>query len=108
MISKSQVPIRLGLKQMSNRAYRDLIFHEVPRNTIERDITLFLEFKLVEIREQRSLNPSWPEEEYVQALVNMAVPLFIFAATVCRFLAEQSGNARRRLSAWPKVQARHA
>ena len=31
-------------------------------------------------------------------LVNMAVPLFIFAATVCRFLGEANGNPRRRLN----------
>lgn len=83
---------------MLDGTHRDLILYKVPKNMIERDIILFLEFKLVEIREQRSLNTSWPEEGYVQTLVNMAMPLFIFAATVCRFLAEENGNPRRRLN----------
>ena len=96
--SRPELPIRLGFKQMSDGTYRDLILHEVARNTIERDITLFLEYELVKIREQRSVDASWPEEGHIQTLVNMAVPLFVFAATVCRFLAEANGNPRRRLN----------
>ena len=96
--SRPELPIRLGFKQMSDGTYRDLILHEVPRNTIERDIRLFLEYELAKIREQRSLDAPWPEERQIHILVNMAVPLFIFAATVCRFLGEAKGNPRRRLN----------
>ena len=95
--SRPELPIRLGFKQISDRTYRDLVLHEVPRNTIERDITLFLKHELARIREQRSLNISWPEEGHIQTLVNMAVPLFIFAATICRFLGEANGIPGRRL-----------
>lgn len=96
--SRPELPIRLSFKQMSDRTYQNLVLHEVPRKTIERDITLFLEHELVKIREQRCLNAPWPKEGYIQTLVNMAVPLFIFAATVCRFLGEANGNPRRRLN----------
>ena len=95
--SRPELPIRLGFKQMSDRTYQDLILHEVPRTTIERDITLFLEHELTKIKEQRCLSTPWPEEGHIQTLVNMAMPLFIFAATVCRFLGEANGNPRRRL-----------
>ena len=98
LTSRPELPIRLGFKQMSDGTYRDLILHEVPRNTIERDIRLVLEYELAKIREQRSLNAPWPEERQIYILVNMAVPLFIFAATVCRFLGEAKGNPRRRLN----------
>ena len=64
---------------------------------IEQDIKSFLKYELVKIRDQRSLGAAWPDEGDIQTLVNMAVPLFIFAATVCRFLAEVNGNPRRRL-----------
>ena len=96
--SRPEFPIRLGFKQMSDGTYRDLVLHEVPRETIERDITLFLEHELAKIREQRCLDAPWPKEGDIQTLVNMAVPLFIFAATVCRFLGEANGNPRRRLN----------
>jgi len=54
--SRPELPIRLGFKQMSDGTYRNLVLHEVPRKTIERDITLFLEHELVKIREQRCLD----------------------------------------------------
>ena len=96
--SRPELPIRLGFKQMSDGTYQDLVLHEVAKETIERDITLFFEHELAKIREQRCLDTPWPEEGRIQTLVNMAVPLFIFAATVCRFLGEANGNPRRRLN----------
>ena len=95
--SRPELPIRLGFKQMSDGTYQNLVLHEVPRTTIEGDITLFFKHELAKIREQRSLDAPWPEKGHIQTLVNMAVPLFIFAATVCRFLGETNGNPRRRL-----------
>ena len=95
--SRPELPIRLGFRQMQDGTYQDLILHEVARETVERDITLFFEHKLAEIKDQRSLDSPWPVEGSIETLVHMAVPLFIFAATVCRFLAEANGNPRTRL-----------
>jgi hypothetical protein len=95
--SRPELHVRLGFKEMPNGTYQDLVLHEVPRSTIEHDIRLFLEHELIRIREERSLPSEWPGKEAVQTLVKMAVPLFIFAATVCRFVGEISGNPRKRL-----------
>ena len=104
--SRPELPIRLGFKQMSDGTYRDLVLHEIARKTIERDITLFLEHELAKIRERRCLDAPWPKEGDIQILVNMAVPLFIFAATVCRFLEEANGSPRRRLNDVLKYDAK--
>lgn len=37
----------------------------------------------------RQLSADWPGTECVQKLVDMALPLFIFAATVCRFIQDR-------------------
>lgn len=95
--SRPELPIRLGFKQMPDGTYQDLVLHEVAKDTIAQDIALFFENEIANIREQRSLDLLWPGEQSIQILVEMAVPLFIFAATVCRFLAEGNGNPRRRL-----------
>lgn len=58
---------------------------------------MFFGHELTKIREQRFLDQSWPGERDIQTLVRMAVPLFIFAATVCRCLGEVNGNPPRRL-----------
>jgi hypothetical protein len=96
--SRPELPIRLGFKQMSDGTYQDLILHKVPKETIEHDIAVFFEHELAKIREERSLPLEWPGEESIQTLVRMAIPLFIFAATICRFVGETIGNPRRRLN----------
>ncbi|KAF2628850.1 hypothetical protein BU25DRAFT_466759, partial [Macroventuria anomochaeta] len=90
--SRPELHIRLGFKQMLNGTYQDLVLHEVPKSTIEHDIQYFLEHELGAIRQARSLSPAWPTKEQVQALVELAVPLFIFAATVCRYVATKGGD----------------
>ncbi|KAI9776365.1 MAG: hypothetical protein M1839_000445, partial [Geoglossum umbratile] len=95
--SRPELPIHFGFKKMSDRTYQDLVLHEVPQRTIEYDIRLFLEHELREIQKQRSLSPNWPREDQIQALVKLAVPLFIFAATVCRYIADRRDNPTKRL-----------
>jgi len=95
--SRPELPIRLGFKKMAGGTYQDFILHEVSKATIEHDISIFFEHKLAKIREERSLPLDWPGDKHLHTLVEMAVPLFIFAATVCRFVGETKGNARRRL-----------
>ena len=95
--SRPELPIRLGFRQMSDGTYQDLVLHEVAKETVEQDITLFFERELAQIGKERLLDPPWPIEGSVETLVNMAVPLFIFAATVCRFLAEANRSPRARL-----------
>lgn len=90
--SRPELHIRLGFKQMSNGTYQDLVLHEVPKSTIEHDIRLFLVHELDGIRQARSLPLDWPSKDQVQALVELAVPLFIFAATVCRYIGTRGGN----------------
>ncbi|KAK3316464.1 hypothetical protein B0H66DRAFT_604751 [Apodospora peruviana] len=34
--------------------------------------------------------PDWPDEQVIRALAQMTVPLFIFAATVCRFIEDSA------------------
>jgi len=90
--SRPELHIRLGFKQMPNGTYQDLILHEVVKNTIEHDIRLFYEHELSVIRQARMLSPGWPTAGQIQALVDLAVPLFIFAATVCRYINTKGGH----------------
>ena len=95
--SRPELPIRLGFKQMSDGTYQDLILHEVPKQIIEHDIAVFLKHELVKIKEQRSLSADWPSKDQIQALVNIAIPLFIFAATACRYIGDKRDNPKKRL-----------
>ncbi|KAI1603621.1 AAA-16 multi-domain protein [Pyrenophora tritici-repentis] len=90
--SRPELHIRLGFKEMANGTYQDLVLHEVPRSTIEHDIRLFLEHELGIIRKERMLASDWPAQQQILALVELAVPLFIYAATVCRYVGSKGSS----------------
>ncbi|KAE8311019.1 hypothetical protein BDV41DRAFT_357646 [Aspergillus transmontanensis] len=102
LTSRPELPIRLGFKQDSN--HQDLVLHELPKPVIEHDIRLFLEHKLSEIQNGRSLPPAWPGKKATEALVQICVPLFIFAATACRFI-EKGTHPKKRLQKVLEFQA---
>jgi hypothetical protein len=99
LTSRPELPIRLGFSEVRG-SYQDLVLHEIPAQIVEHDIVVFLndEFKKIRhdfnmtVEDERKLPPDWPGSPVVQRLAQMAVPLFIFASTVCRFV----GDSRRR------------
>ncbi|GKZ25266.1 hypothetical protein AbraCBS73388_000727, partial [Aspergillus brasiliensis] len=85
--SRPEHPVFEGFGQIKGE-HKDIILHEIEHRTIERDMTLFFEDRLSKIRNKRKLEEGWPGEIRAQALVDMAMPLFIFGATVCRLLED--------------------
>lgn len=88
LTSRPDLPTRLGFRDIGDDRYQHLILHDIPHQLIERDIRLFLEHQLLEIQKDRDLPSGWPGSNNIQALVSMAIPLFIFAATMCRILED--------------------
>ncbi|PTD03479.1 Vegetative incompatibility protein HET-E-1, partial [Fusarium culmorum] len=99
LTSRPELPIRLGFSEVQG-SYQDLVLHEIPGQIVEHDIIVFLDDEFEKIRhdfnmtvcDERKLPSDWPGHPIIQSLAQMAVPLFIFAATVCRFV----GDSRRR------------
>ena len=98
VINKSKFFIRFNFKQMSNETYRNLIFHEITRKTIKRNITLFLEHKLAKIKKRRCFDAFWSKKKNIQILINMTMSFFIFVAIVYRFFKEINNSFRKRLN----------
>ena len=80
--------------------------HKEPMTKI--DISVFVRSKLegfrddlnqTTTRKSQKLPAGWPGEDKITDLVNMAVPLFIFAATACRFIEDKriTGTPAERL-----------
>ncbi|CEJ83110.1 hypothetical protein VHEMI03137 [[Torrubiella] hemipterigena] len=96
LTSRPELPLRLGFKAIEG-TYQGIVLHEMPEPVVERDIFTFLEHELAEIRDEynssvsqdRQLATGWPSLSDIQCLAKMAVPLFIFAATVCRFVSDR-------------------
>lgn len=97
--SRPELPIRLGFEDAQGK-YQGLALHLIPELVVKRDIFRFLKYELANIRRPKGqrLPPDWPNEHDIQVLTEMATPLFIFAATVCRFIDDQGrSNPVKRL-----------
>jgi hypothetical protein len=90
--SRPDLPIRIGFKQMPDGTYQNVVLHEIPQACIAHDILVFLEYQLGAMRQSHFLSPEWPGADQIQALVDLAVPLFIYAATVCRYIGTKGGD----------------
>lgn len=88
LTSRPDLPIRLGFLRIADNDHRDFFLHDIPLEVIKHDISLFFDCRLREIRTERFLPTDWPGDESLQQLVALSVPLFIFAATICRVFEE--------------------
>ncbi|KAM0720132.1 hypothetical protein Q7P37_004268 [Cladosporium fusiforme] len=98
--SRPELPVELGFKQMSGDLHHDVRLEEAQEMSIAHDIGLFYQHRFAEIKEASSLidddlPDQWPGEESTRTLVNQAVPLFIFAFTVARYI---SADPKRNLA----------
>lgn len=85
--SRPEVPIRLRFRDMDSILHRDLILNKVDRNIVNHDLSIFIRRRLAEIpKSHESLPNDWPGDKRVASLVSKADGLFIYAATICRFL----------------------
>ena len=97
--SRPEVPIRLGFRAISGSrsAHEDLVLHEISTAVVRHDITAFLRHELKETQKIFPLPPSWPGEEKLEHLVGRSGSLFIYAATVCRFIQDPKWDPDKRL-----------
>lgn len=98
LTSRPEIPIRHGFCQIPDAEHQDFVLHNISPLIVDHDITIFLEYNLKLIRQERSLDAAWPGEGAIRSLVQMASGLFIWAATVCRFIREGKRFAVKRLS----------
>ncbi|KAL6799943.1 hypothetical protein J3E68DRAFT_435436 [Trichoderma sp. SZMC 28012] len=115
LTSRPELPIRLGFEEISGK-YDHLLLATVPKATIEHDIALFMKHQLNAIKIDynksvsihRKISTGWPGDDVVQQLIDSAVPLFIVAATICRFLKDRRlGGPQHQLSKILEYQKMH-
>jgi hypothetical protein len=97
LTSRPEIPIRHGFYQILNSKHQDFVLHNVLLTIVNHDISLFLEYNLGIIRQEWTLGIDWPGEVVLRQLLLHACGLFIWAATVCRFIHEGKRFARKRL-----------
>ena len=89
LTSRPEIPIRYGFYQIPETEHQEFVLHHISPSIVDHDITIFLKFNLGLIgRKKPSLSASWPGDEILNQLVQLAGGLFIWAATACRFIQE--------------------
>jgi WD40 repeat protein len=88
LTSRPEIPIRHSFCHMSEAEHEDFVLHNISPVIIDHDISIFLEYNLAAIRQERPLEAGWPGEQVIRCLVRNASGLFIWAATACRFIRE--------------------
>jgi hypothetical protein len=114
LTSRPELPIRLRFKSMSATAYQNmsvdayqdiLLYDAVLQTTIQHDISTFLNHAFSKFRSDFNDDPpsgipldhDWPGDKVLAVLVNMAVPLFIVAATLYRFVSDDNYDPKEQL-----------
>ncbi|KAK6527606.1 hypothetical protein TWF694_004590 [Orbilia ellipsospora] len=101
--SRPDFTVLAGFQQLSKTkaCYYDLALHDVGREIVRRDIRAFMENEFARIRSQSSNHEVIPEywlgEEKMQRLLVIAEPLFISAATICRFVDDEDFHPTQQL-----------
>jgi hypothetical protein len=96
LTSRPELPIQLGFKDIEGD-HQNLDLHDVPESGIADDISIFLRYSLSRIRQSHGLSMDWPGDNIIEILISRTVPLFISAATLCRFIDDLDFHPQVRL-----------
>ncbi|PNS17287.1 hypothetical protein CAC42_6970 [Sphaceloma murrayae] len=98
--SRPEITILVGFEGIQHR--QDIDLFQATERTIQRDIKIYLAHMLTKIRSRSAshvcqIPDDWPDPKLLETLTGMATPLFIFAATMCRFIAQYGEDPVKRV-----------
>jgi len=90
--SRPELPVELGFATLSGDLHHDIQLEEAQKLSIASDIRLFYDDQFATIRKDSlyhddELSTDWPGEQSICTLVDQAIPLFIYAFTVSRYIS---------------------
>ena len=101
--SRPENHIGLGFAKLLESTRKKFKLQDVSDKVVEQDIFLYMKHGLGLMRDERlmrdtrSLPSDWPGDDVLQLLARRSAGLFIYAATICRFLEDQDFNPHKRL-----------
>ena len=96
--SRPETNISSGFQTISQATERFILNRDIADYITKDDLHIFFRHEFEYIRQKfRYLPNSWPGEDTIDSLIEKAECLFIFAATVCRFIKGTEWDPQRRL-----------
>jgi NACHT domain len=107
LTSRPAIPIVDAFEELRRKGVtcRSLALHEEFYEDTKADISTFLKSRFATIKTKRRITGPWPDPTDLDRLVSLATnpsPLFIYAATLCRFVDDGKGIKRptKQLKLW--------
>jgi nucleoside-triphosphatase THEP1 len=114
--SASEIPLKVFISSREefkiinafssrNHKAKNLRLHDIEKDVVQEDIQKYLEASLANIRDKvhdRAAEASWPLQSEVESLVSRCGTLFIYAATIIRYIANGDKHYKSRLSEMAK------
>lgn len=97
LTSRPEIAFRLGFQDMPEILHQNLDLRNIPRETVQHDISEFLKHEFSKIRKSHGLPIDWPDGKNTELLVKKSDGLFIYAATACRFVGDRNWNPKKQL-----------
>lgn len=94
LTSRPDLPSQVGFDELESVDRQGVILQDIPQDMIKNDLSKVLSTRLAKIGSAQRLGENWPGESKIQELVEISVPLFIFAATICRFIGSSLNDPR--------------
>lgn len=91
--SRPETPIRLGFEKLPEIFHKDIVLHEVPREVVDGDICLYLYNEFNQIKRRKRIRSDWPDVDTINHLVRLSSGLFIFAATIHRYVSQDKDKS---------------
>src|SRR5271170_6830537 len=68
MTSRPEISIQHGVYQLPETKHQDFILHRISPATVDHDISIYLEYHLRLIGQERALEAGWPGEQVIRHL----------------------------------------
>lgn len=93
LTSRPETPIRVGFREIPEDQHHDFVLHSISSSIVAQDLSIFFRHELSAL----GSSEQWPSASDIASLVERAGGLFIWAATVCRFIKGGKRLAWKRL-----------
>ncbi|RPA72111.1 hypothetical protein BJ508DRAFT_367432 [Ascobolus immersus RN42] len=89
LTSRPEVRLRMTFDALSIRECEDFVLHNIEKDIVDSDIRSYFSFKFEGLKQKGAVKAQdWPGDAPLSSLVDRSCGLFIYAATVCRFIEE--------------------
>jgi hypothetical protein len=100
LTSRNESSIQRIFNTLSAHPHEVVKLHDLDNTIVQEDITTYLKHSFTVIRETRLdlVLPGWPSNEVVYQIAQLSGLLFVYAATVVRFIDARKHSPRDRLA----------